>query len=144
MTERDDWIPVNDQTFLDTIGEVLQRTRDGMIEIGLRTDTRHRNRSGIVHGGVYMTLIDRALGHNCRNLGDGRRMATASLTVNFVRPARTGDFLHVTCSISKNGRKAAFGEAVLSVDGVTCCTATGVFMTVDGSPRTPDDKHGVA
>lgn len=140
MTERDDWVPIDDQTFLNTIGEVLQRTRDGMMEIGLRTDTRHRNRSDIVHGGVYMTLIDRALGLTCRNLGDGRRMATASLTVNFLRPAQIGDFLHVTCTISKSGRKAAFGEAVLKVDGTVCCTATGVFMTVEGPPRTSNDK----
>ncbi|WP_323032448.1 PaaI family thioesterase [Paracoccus sp. (in: a-proteobacteria)] len=132
MKDNDDWTPVDDQTFLSTIGEVVQRSRDGLMEVGLRTDPRHKNRSNIVHGGVYMTLIDRALGLSCRSLGGGRRMATASLTVNFVRPAKIGDFLHITCTISKNGRKAAFGEAVLKVDGVVCCTATGVFMTVDG------------
>lgn len=132
MTEGDDWTPVDDETFLSTIGQVLQRKRDGKLEVGLLTDPRHRNRSNIVNGGVYMTLIDRALGLTCRMMGGGRRMATASLTVNFLRPAMIGDFLHVTCNVSKNGRKAAFGEATLKVDGVVCCTATGVFMTVDG------------
>lgn len=135
MQDGDDWAPIDDQTFLVALGQVVERYRDGMLEIGLRTDPRHRNRSNIVHGGVYMTLIDRALGLNCRNLAGGRRMATASLTVNFLRPARIGDFLHVTCAVSKNGRKAAFGEATLAVDGVICCTATGVFLTVEGPPR---------
>lgn len=142
MNDGDDWSPIDDQTFLNTVGEVLQRTNDGMMEVGLRTDPRHRNRSDVVHGGVYMTLIDRALGLTCRNLGGERRMATASLTVNFLRPAMIGDFLHVTCTVSKNGRKAAFGEAVLKVDGVICCTATGIFMTVDGpAPKSGEASH---
>lgn len=136
MTFDEGWSPIDDDTFLSTIGEVVMRHRNGLLEIGLRTDARHRNRSGIVHGGVVMTLIDRAIGMSARAAGDDRRMATASLTVNFLRPARLGQFLHVTCNLSKNGRKAAFGEATLQADGVVLATATGIFMTVDQSAGT--------
>lgn len=126
-----DWQVIADGTFLSALGPVVRRERDGMIEFGLQTDERHQNLSGIVHGGVIMTLMDRAIGTNARAASEWRRMATASMTVNFLRQAKIGSFLHITCRLMKNGRKAAFGEATLRSDDQIVATATGVFMTVD-------------
>jgi uncharacterized protein (TIGR00369 family) len=106
----DDWRRDNDGTFVGTMGEVLVRRVESGVEVALRTDARHQNLSGHVHGGVIMALLDRVMGINCRNaIASGA--ATASITVNFLLPVRIGDFLRTTCRLSKVGRSLVFAEA---------------------------------
>lgn len=129
-TESPDWVPHRNEGFVGGMGDIVERRRDGLLEIGLHTDDRHRNLSGIVHGGVLMTLFDRTVGINCREAARGERMATASLTVNFLRQARVGDFVEVRCTLRKQGRKAMFADASAYVGDTLIGTATGVWMKV--------------
>ena len=126
----DAWRPHDDGTYVAGIGNVVERRRDDAIEIGLQTDDRHRNLSGIVHGGVVMTLIDRTVGINCREASPDARMATATLTVNFLRAVQVGDFLAVRCVLRKCGRKAIFADAEAFVGDRLVATATGTWMKV--------------
>jgi uncharacterized protein (TIGR00369 family) len=93
--------------------------------------------SGAFHGGAMAVLFDRALGLNSALLRPGQRMATASLTVNFLRSVRIGDFITISCAITKQGRKATFGHAFAHVGAELVATATGVFMTVDKDRSDP-------
>lgn len=129
-TQGADWVPHVHDGFVAGLGPVLERRRDGMVEIGLSTEDRHRNLGGIVHGGVLMTLIDRTIGINCREVAAGELMATASMTVNFLRRVRLGEFLEFRCSLRKQGRKAIFADASVFVGDKLIATATGVFMKV--------------
>jgi uncharacterized protein (TIGR00369 family) len=126
----DGWEPHVDGTYVSGIGEVFERRRDAAIEIALRTDARHVNLSGIVHGSIVMTLIDRAIGLNCRAVADGDSMTTATLTVNFLRHIAVGDFVSVTCRLRKKGRKAFFCDADAWVGDRLVATATGMCMKV--------------
>jgi uncharacterized protein (TIGR00369 family) len=122
------WTAHSDETFLARMGPVVERRRDGMIEIGLQTDDSHKNLSGIVHGGIAMTLIDRAIGLNCRAVADGDPMSTATLTVNFLRRIKVGDFMTVSCVLTRKGRKAMFANAQVHVGDQLAATATGICM----------------
>jgi uncharacterized protein (TIGR00369 family) len=124
------WLPLADETFVGGLGRIFERRRDGRVEIALCTDERHRNLSGIVHGGVIMTALDRAVGVSCRALSDGVRVATATLTVNFLRQVRVGDVIVVRGLPRKAGRKAIFVDAEASVGGRLVATATGICMIV--------------
>lgn len=129
-TQSPDWVPHRSEGFVGGLGEIVERRRGGLLEIGLHTADSHRNLSGIVHGGVMMTLIDRTIGINCREAAAGERMATASLTVNFMRQARVGDFIEVRCTLRKEGRKVIFADAFVYVGDKLIGGGTGVFMKV--------------
>lgn len=128
--EREGWVPHVDDTYIGAMGTVLERRKDGLLEIGLLTDERHKNLSGVVHGGVLMALVDRAIGVNCRDAGGGDRMATASLTVNFARAVKVGDFVAVACKLRRVGRNAIFADGEAHVGDRLVVTATGVWMKV--------------
>lgn len=125
----DGWEAGNDGTYVSVMGSVFQRRQMESIEMGMLTDERHVNLSGIVHGGVIMTLMDRVIGINCREVV-GERIATGTLTVNFLRPVRVGDFLRLTCNLRKQGRKAIFADGDAWVGDKLVATATGICMTV--------------
>jgi uncharacterized protein (TIGR00369 family) len=120
-----DWQRDEDETFVGAMGEVFVRRIESSIEVALQTGARHKNLSGDVHGGVIMTLLDRVMGINCRNALAGRA-ATASITVNFLYPVRTGDFLRAKCRLSKVGRSLVFAEAYAYVDDRLVATGSSV------------------
>ena len=126
-----DWIPHRDDTFISQIGDVQERRRESMIEIGLQTTERQKNLSGIVHGGVIMALFDRTIGINCRDSRPETRMATATITVNMLRQVHVGDFLIFRCRLRKKGRKAYFADAEALVGDRLVGTACGVWMTIE-------------
>lgn len=124
------WEPHVDDTFVGRVGGVMQRRRDGMLNIGLMTDASHGNLSGILHGGVMMTLIDRAIGIACREAEPGTRIATASLTVNFLRQVQIGDFVQILCQVRKSGRKAIFADAEAMVNDRPVTIAQAIMMRI--------------
>ena len=126
----DGWLPIADETFVGGMGRIFERHSEGRVEIALCTDDRHRNLSGIVHGGVLMTLLDRAVGVSCRLVSDGARMATATLTVNFLRQVQVGEVIVVSGKPRKQGRKAIFVDAEAMVGDRLVATATGICMIV--------------
>jgi uncharacterized protein (TIGR00369 family) len=126
----DGWELHVDGTYVAGMGDVFERCRDGVIEIALQTDDRHKNLSGIVQGGIVMTLIDRTIGINCRAVAEGEPMATATLTINFLRPIRVGDFVSISCRLRKKGRKSIFADADAWVGDRLVATAAGVYMKV--------------
>lgn len=132
--EDSEWTLHQDDTFISSLGDVLERGRDGTIQIGLQTDKRHVNLGGIVHGGVVMTLIDRAVGINCRYQAEGQRMVTASLTTNFLGAINVGDFVSVNCLFRKVGRRAMFADAEVWVGDKLVATGTGMWLKLAEPP----------
>ena len=57
-------------------------------------EPRHLNINGVVHGGVYATILDTAMGGAVVTmLDEDETTATTSLYVEFLRPAREGQTL---------------------------------------------------
>jgi uncharacterized protein (TIGR00369 family) len=89
----------------------------------------HLNVNGVVHGGVYATILDTAMGGSVvTTLRDGEVTATTSLYIEFLRPAEEGAHLRARGEVVRRGRHLAFVEGNLyNGDGVRLSQAHGTW-----------------
>ena len=77
-------------------------------------EPRHLNINGVVHGGVYATILDTAMGAAVVSLlRENETTATTSLYVEFLRSARRGDTLTARGEVLRRGHHIAFAEGNL-------------------------------
>ena len=99
--------PLHDLLGLEVIGR-----ESGRSELRLTVDERHLRDSGIVHGGVFATLLDAGTGLAARSLSSAaHRLVTAQLSMNFVRPAAIGDQLTVRGEVLHAGKTTVVAQA---------------------------------
>jgi uncharacterized protein (TIGR00369 family) len=80
--------------FLEHIGPVMVREDDSELVLGVLAEERHANHRGTIQGGLLSTLADFALGRAIEvDAADGKDRATVSLTVDFLKPAKPGDWI---------------------------------------------------
>lgn len=78
-------------------------------------EKRHLNLNQVVHGGVYATALDTAMGAAVVSLlSEEEVTATTSLYVDFLRPARLGQRLIARGQVVRRGRHLAFVQGVLT------------------------------
>lgn len=95
--------------FHELIGPLYERRDGETVTIGLLVAEKHRNRSGIVHGGMICTLADFAMGHAASMAtGSPRRLVTTTLSVDFAGNARPGDWIEARVDVMRPGRRVAF------------------------------------
>jgi uncharacterized protein (TIGR00369 family) len=103
--------------FHHEIGFRVDRTRSGrgVCTVTGRVEARHLNINRIVHGGVYATALDTAMGAAVVSLlRNGETTATTSLYVEFLRAARQGEQLTARGEVLRRGRHIAFAEGNLT------------------------------
>lgn len=126
----------------DHLGYRLVEWAENHAVVELEIKACHRNRAGILHGGILTTLIDTASGYAvcyCPVPGHIRKTLTLSLTTNFLGMAKDG-LVRVVARKQGGGRKIVFTEAVAyNADGEVIGTATGTFKYHRGS----DDPDGL-
>lgn len=89
-------------------------SRHGVCTVTGRVEARHLNLNAVVHGGVYATILDTAMGAAVVSvLGPGETTATTSLYVEFLRAAREGETLTARGEVLRRGRHLAFAEGNL-------------------------------
>jgi uncharacterized protein (TIGR00369 family) len=99
--------------FHSSIGFKLdpRRSREGIITVSGRIEHHHLNLNRVVHGGVYCTLLDTAMGAAVvQTLASDEITATTSLYVDFLRPARLGQVLTSQGTVTRRGRHIAFAD----------------------------------
>lgn len=110
--------------------------REGYAEIELELDSRHMNSIGIVHGGLYATLLDAVCGHAatwCAVEQHVRACVTVSLTTSFLDAVSHGRIVargHLECV---TGRNAVCRAEVVAEDGRLLAVAQGSFRYSSGS-----------
>jgi uncharacterized protein (TIGR00369 family) len=116
-----------------------EKSGRGFATVAGKVEHRHLNINGIVHGGVYATILDTAMGASVVSLlGDGETTATTSLYVEFLRAAREGDVLSARGHVLRRGRHIAFAEGELvGGDGRTLSQARGTWYIWSASDPTP-------
>jgi uncharacterized protein (TIGR00369 family) len=116
--------------FLEHVGPVLVRPgEDGRPVFGLRVEERHTNHRGTIQGGLLSTFADFALGRAIEaDAGDGRDRATVSLTVDFLKPARPGDWIETRTRVERVGATLAFADCALTVDDREIVRARAVWV----------------
>ena len=118
MTTPEGFAPHEGQgPFLEHIGPILVREGEQLV-FGLRAEERHANHRGTVQGGLLSTFADFALGRAIEaDANDGRDRATVSLTVDFLGPAKPGDWIESRTRVDRVGGTLAFADCSLTVDG---------------------------
>ena len=110
---------------------LYSRKTDGAVVLGLEVTAAHTNSRGFVHGGLISALADNAMGLSCaRRLGDGASLVTVNLTLDFLGPALTGQWLEFDTVFVKPGGTLCFTQAFVTADGQPCARANGVFRVV--------------
>jgi uncharacterized protein (TIGR00369 family) len=108
--------------------------RYGEVELVLRPE--HMNSLGVVHGGVYMTLLDAAMGHACAWCavpGNVRSALTVTLTTTFLATAKGQRLVGRARVLRVDGRMATLTGEVVDEDGAVCVAGQGSFMYLPGS-----------
>ena len=118
-------------------------TRDGHCVVGGRVEARHLNVNGVVHGGVYATILDTAMGGAVVTmLDEDETTATTSLYVEFLRPAREGQLLRAKGEVVRRGRHLAFVEGNLfDGDGTRLSQAHGTWYIWSAGDPTWRSEH---
>jgi uncharacterized protein (TIGR00369 family) len=99
---------------------------DGWTIVACDVRERHSNRHGNAHGGLLAALLDTSMGMAARSNGQVENLGTASLTVNYLKPARGRIAVHA--QLRRCGRTLAFCEAeARNADDDVVATASAVF-----------------
>jgi uncharacterized protein (TIGR00369 family) len=124
------FVPFPDQgPFLETVGPIHVREGGGELVLGLRAQERHANHRGTVQGGLLSTFADFALGRAIdADADDDKPRATVSLTVDFLKPAKPGDWIESSTRVDRVGGTLAFADCSLTVDGREIVRARAVWV----------------
>ena len=116
-------------SFLDLVGPVY--VADGPEPVvGLRLQARHTNKRGTIMGGMLATLVDVAFGLAIEaDAGDKEDRATASLTVDYLKPASVGDWIEAHVSVNRVGSTLAFADCSLKVGEQEVVRARSVWAS---------------
>lgn len=107
-----------------------RRDEQRQFTYGFRSDSRHGNPNGVLHGAAILTFVDTILGHAVVS-ATGRRCATVALTSQFVAGVPTGGWVAGRAEIRKLTRSLAFLDAEASAGDTLLLTATAIFRVFE-------------
>ena len=121
--------PFHSSPFIDLVGSIWVKRADGAPWIRFCVEARHANLSGFAHGGVLMTLADIVLAQGVRAHVEGPiRLATVSMTVDFVRAVAVGGWIHGRADVQRGSRQTLFARCSLTLEEQPVVLASGVYM----------------
>jgi acyl-coenzyme A thioesterase 13 len=119
----------NQGPFLEHIGPIHVHEGGDELRLGLRAEERHANHRGTVQGGVLSTFADFALGRAIdADAEDHKDRATVSLTVDFLKPGRPGDWIESRTRVDRVGGTLSFADCSLMVEGKEIVRARAVWV----------------
>ena len=115
--------------FLQHVGPIQARETDDGPIFGLRVEERHTNHRGTIQGGLLATFADFALGRAIEaGAEDGKDRATVSLTVDYLRPARPGDWIESRARVERVGGTLSFADVSITVEDREVVRARAVWV----------------
>jgi uncharacterized protein (TIGR00369 family) len=117
-------------TFSRHIGAKVEEVEPGRSVVYIDVEDTHLNGTGTLHGGVYASLIDNAMGLSVLALV-GVRTATIQMNVHFLGAVSRG---RITCEseVVHHTRRTATAEAkVRDTDGNLVAIGSGTFRVFE-------------
>jgi acyl-coenzyme A thioesterase PaaI-like protein len=130
VLEGDGWTMIDDDGFINLVGPLWRRISGGTPEYAIVGQDKHRNRRGVVQGGLLMTLADRTCGMTARFVSGAETMATVQMDTHFVDAARIGDIMMSKPRVVRITRSLIFMSTEVTVESRCVATAQGVFKMV--------------
>ena len=103
-----------------------ERNGEPARDLAFRVAQQHTNARGVAHGGMVMTFFDASLGCAAADAWGHHPIATVTMTVDFVGPARLGDWVVARTSITRHTRSLIFVTGELLAEGGEDATSTKV------------------
>lgn len=94
--------------------------------MALRIVEAHCSSRGLAHGGLIAALADNIMGIACAR-ARASRPVTAGLSVDYLGPARMGQWLEFVPEVDKAGATLGFATCRVTADGVLCARARATF-----------------
>jgi uncharacterized protein (TIGR00369 family) len=127
--------------YIGLVGPVYERRGADGYQVGLRIEDRHTNLGGFCHGGLLASLADVGLARVVAQSRTPRlSVVTVSLTVNYLLPARPGDWVDVVGQLDRAGLQLGYASGVVRANGTPVLRASGVFQILRDRP--PPDVAG--
>ncbi len=106
---------------------------DGEYVVELKLEERHLNIGGIVHGGVYCSLLDTAMARSYIKAvsEEGLPAVTLEMKVNFVGAASEGTLRARGRIVAQTRRTVLVEGRVESEDGRLLARGTGTMMVIE-------------
>jgi uncharacterized protein (TIGR00369 family) len=120
----------NNTAFGDLVGPIWrldgERPRFGFV-----VAAKHLNRTGILHGGMLMTLADNAMAIAAREAIGSKRHATIELNIQFVGGVKLGEFVEAYPEVVRATRSLMFMAAKMFVGDRVVVTTNGIWKILD-------------
>lgn len=108
----------------------FSRHPDDPLRAGFTVEGPKMNARGLLHGGVIATIGDVVIGHALAVQTDPpARLVTINLSCDLLGTAREGEWVDITVTPTRVGRKLASGTATFTT-GRVIANVTGLFMPV--------------
>ena len=119
----------NQGPFLEYVGPIYVREDGDDLVLGLQTEERHANHRGTIQGGLLSTFADFVLGRAIdADAEDDKPRATVSLTVDFLKPAKPGDWIEGRGRVDRVGSTLSFADCSLTVEGTEIVRSRAVWV----------------
>ena len=109
------------------VGPVFEAGAKGAKTFAIRIDSRHVNRRGVMHGGMFMTLADMTLGQAVWDVTDKAPCVTLNMQTHFVKAAVEGEIVQVVPQLIRRTRALVFMRGDFTVDGEIVFTASSAW-----------------
>jgi len=93
------------------LGIRLAQIEQGLAVMIMAVDNGKLNGYGTCHGGVIFSLADTAFAYACNS--QNQTAVAASCTIDFVRPAKSGDVLTATATMQYQGRRTGVYQTLI-------------------------------
>jgi uncharacterized protein (TIGR00369 family) len=99
-----------------------------------RLDERYQGSNGVLHGGIIALLLDEAMGKVSRFRE--ARAVTAELTIEYLKPIRVDEEIHVAAFEREQKGRSLFHEGeIRNAAGDLLARGRGRFVVLDGTAR---------
>ncbi|MGE5391036.1 MAG: PaaI family thioesterase [Deltaproteobacteria bacterium] len=119
---------IHETPFYQLLGLQVNKLGPGMAELEVVARKQHTNPLGVVHGGLYMSILDAAMGNAVRSLGV--KAVTVDLSTGFVASAALGDPLIASGEVLRSGKNMLFARAQVSSGKRLLADARGTFYRI--------------
>jgi acyl-CoA thioesterase len=107
---------------------------NGAVEILMTARAKHTNIYGVVHGGVFVSMLDTAMGYAC-HLKKSSNIVTLNITTSFIANCRAGAIVVITARPVHAGRRIVVAESeARTKEGELLTTAQGTFFVLGEHP----------
>lgn len=130
------WREIKAPGLMEAIGPLLAARSEAGWLYGLRTDPRHVNPRGVIHGGTLTALADHAMSLAAWEAAGRQPVVTVHMDAKFITAAKAGDFLEASASVLEMKGTLIFMEAMVACEGRAVMKASALMKILKPRPST--------